>query len=180
MPMWPWKSTPTQPTPPTEKPAPPVKASFSGGGGGGLPGGDTDGYVGWLPSFMAVLILMTAAISAYLVAQRRRRDRGDPDWSRYSLRVTLPNGQGNTIPMRESIQIGRHAQNDIVLPDATVSSFHSRIYWDAVQRSFFVRDLNSRNGTFVNNRRSASARIDGRSTIRVGNASLRVAERRPK
>ncbi len=46
------------------------------------------------------------------------------------------------------VRIGRDAGNDVVLPDHSVSSRHAEITWDG--QTFSLRDLGSRNGTFVN------------------------------
>jgi pSer/pThr/pTyr-binding forkhead associated (FHA) protein len=52
---------------------------------------------------------------------------------------------------RERTTIGRHRDNDIVLEQSTVSGEHAVI---VIMRSdFFLEDLNSTNGTFVNGRR---------------------------
>jgi len=58
--------------------------------------------------------------------------------------------------------IGRRQENDIVLlTDANCSGFHAKIYF--TQGDWFVEDLNSTNGTTVNNRL-----VNGRAAIAVG------------
>ncbi|MCH2181371.1 MAG: SpoIIE family protein phosphatase [Mariniblastus sp.] len=49
---------------------------------------------------------------------------------------------------RQTIVIGRHPECDIVIDDASVSRHHANISND--NGTFFVMDLESRNGTFVN------------------------------
>ncbi len=49
----------------------------------------------------------------------------------------------------QTIVIGRHPDCDIVIDDASVSRHHANI--TSQDGSFFVMDLGSRNGTFVNN-----------------------------
>lgn len=71
-----------------------------------------------------------------------------------SLDFLSPQGDAN--PAQQKIQftenklmtIGRHADNIIVLPAPTVSSFHAEI--EKVGQRYRVRDLRSSNGTFVN------------------------------
>ncbi len=55
---------------------------------------------------------------------------------------------------QEQIRIGRQADNDLRFDpqrDASVSGYHAEIYRDG--ETFFVKDLQSRNGTFVNSRK---------------------------
>lgn len=47
--------------------------------------------------------------------------------------------------------IGRHPSNDIILPGSTISRFHARI--GMADGEYYIRDLGSTYGTFVNGRR---------------------------
>ena len=53
------------------------------------------------------------------------------------------------IPLVSKISIGRDPKNNVVLNDKMVSRFHAEI--QKIKNDFFVTDLNSSNGTFVNN-----------------------------
>ena len=60
-------------------------------------------------------------------------------------------GAGSTIDLsRGTTTIGRDASNDIVLDEPTVSRMHSEI--SGRTTGYWIQDLNSRNGTFVNSR----------------------------
>ncbi len=48
----------------------------------------------------------------------------------------------------EPVTLGRAADCDIVLPERQISRYHARIEWDA--DGYVLRDLGSKNGTFVN------------------------------
>ncbi len=61
----------------------------------------------------------------------------------------------------DSTVLGRHPECDIVLDVAAVSRQHAKIYSDS--GGFFVEDLKSRNGTFVNGRE-----VQGRTAIGEG------------
>ncbi|MBX3269157.1 MAG: sigma 54-interacting transcriptional regulator [Sandaracinaceae bacterium] len=67
--------------------------------------------------------------------------------------------------------IGAHARNDYVLPDPTVSRFHAEI--EVSVRGARIRDLESRNGTFVDGVRVDAAWLGHGSTVRVGKTLLR-------
>ncbi|HET7294466.1 MAG TPA: DUF4388 domain-containing protein [Vicinamibacteria bacterium] len=87
-------------------------------------------------------------------------------------RLTLLAASGETsFPLnRDSHTLGRHRNNDIVITDPKVSSFHARI--DRTGEGFTITDLKSRNGIFINGRRVESARLKGGEEIRVGTARL--------
>lgn len=52
---------------------------------------------------------------------------------------------------REPVTLGRAADCDIVLPERQISRYHVRIEWDV--DGYVLRDLGSKNGTFVNGER---------------------------
>jgi len=67
--------------------------------------------------------------------------------------------------------VGSHVSNDFVLDEPTVSRFHLEIVVDS--RGARVRDLDSRNGTFVDGTRVVEAWLKQGSTLRLGRATLR-------
>ncbi len=65
------------------------------------------------------------------------------------------------------LQIGRDPSNDVVLPIPTVSRYHALV--ERIGQRFRVRDLNSSNGTFVNDQRiDTEVWLQAGDTIRVG------------
>lgn len=65
------------------------------------------------------------------------------------------------------IQIGRDPSNDVPLDTPTVSRFHAQI--ERVGKRYRVRDLNSSNGTFVNQERiDEQVWIEARDSIQIG------------
>jgi transcriptional regulator of acetoin/glycerol metabolism len=73
------------------------------------------------------------------------------------------------------IQIGRAADNDIKLADRAVSERHLRL--EPCVAGLLLRDLDSRNGTFVNGVRVQTALIEHGVVIRVGRIDLRITTR---
>lgn len=63
--------------------------------------------------------------------------------------------------------IGRHESNDLPLSSRTVSNFHAEIVKD--HEGLLVRDLDSTNGTFVNDRQIDCDRVATGDRIRIGN-----------
>ena len=70
------------------------------------------------------------------------------------------------------VTIGRSRSNDISLEDSRVSRHHARIVRDA--RGFLIEDLNSRNGTRVDDRavRDSATLTDG-AIVRIGDSVFR-------
>jgi EAL domain-containing protein (putative c-di-GMP-specific phosphodiesterase class I) len=75
-------------------------------------------------------------------------------------------------------RIGRAAGLQLVLPAAQVSKAHAEIYSDGV--TLRVRDLGSRNGTFVNRQPAADAPLHESDILHVGDYEFRVARDAPE
>lgn len=68
----------------------------------------------------------------------------------------------HAIPLSEQpLYIGRGPENDVVVPEQTVSSNHASMWLEGAQ--VWLKDLGSRNGTFVNDER-----IQGASAVNLG------------
>lgn len=70
----------------------------------------------------------------------------------------------------QPITIGRSADADIVLLDERVSRIHCGVrLWDG---DFYIKDLKSRNGTWVNNQKIDVAKLKPSDVIRVGQTTF--------
>ncbi len=87
-------------------------------------------------------------------------------------RLVLVTSEGDTsFPLtRDAYTIGRHRNNDIVISDPKVSSFHARI--DRSVDGFVLVDLKSRNGSFINGKRLESGLLKTGDEVRMGTARL--------
>lgn len=67
---------------------------------------------------------------------------------------------------RSEIKIGRHPDNDIHIDNPAVSGFHARIvnYRDGL----YIEDLNSLNGTFLNDKKVGRAPLKNKDAVTVG------------
>ena len=74
-------------------------------------------------------------------------------------------------PFYAKMIIGRHSTNDIPLPDRTVSKRHAVI--GRVRGQAVVKDLDSRNGTFVNGQKVAKEILSCGDRLKVGSVMLR-------
>jgi hypothetical protein len=83
----------------------------------------------------------------------------------------IKDGSETSFPLNRDTQtLGRHRNNDIVINDPKVSSFHARI--DRSQEGFTVIDLKSRNGTYLDGKKIEQALLKSGNELRVGTARL--------
>jgi pSer/pThr/pTyr-binding forkhead associated (FHA) protein len=92
-------------------------------------------------------------------------------------KAASPNGvpylvgpDGKRFELRGLTRLGRALDNDIVVDDSSVSRYHANIR--SHDGAFELVDLNSRNGSFVADRRIAEARLSNGDSIRLGDAQL--------
>lgn len=82
---------------------------------------------------------------------------------------------GAEFPLEAGLTIGRGRSNGISLSDQFVSFMHARIYPD--KHFFFIEDLGSTNGTFVNGRAiERPTQLKVRDEVVFGDTTLRYEE----
>jgi Domain of unknown function (DUF4388)/FHA domain len=80
-------------------------------------------------------------------------------------------GKETSFPLtRDTYTLGRHRNNDIVISDPKVSSFHARL--DRSPEGFRLVDLKSRNGSYVNGERIESVELNTGDEVRLGTALI--------
>lgn len=81
--------------------------------------------------------------------------------------------EGLEVPVDRSwVVIGRGRGADVVIAEPTISRAHAAIGHDA---GFFVQDLGSTNGTWVNGSREKKASLKDGDEIQMGKLRLRVS-----
>ena len=90
------------------------------------------------------------------------------------LVVRRPGGMTVSVPLQESLGVGRHEQNDLTLDDAQVSRRHAEIV--PAGGGWEVRDLGSRHGTLVNGEKVASRLLVDGDCIQLGQVLLEFHE----
>ncbi len=85
-----------------------------------------------------------------------------------TLRVKQGQGQGREQTMRfaDTFRIGRHEDNDLQIREDCVSRNHSEIKFDG--KSWWVRDLGSTNGTFLDGVRIQNALLPQKAELQLG------------
>lgn len=80
---------------------------------------------------------------------------------------------GGVIPVNEILTMGRGEDNMVVLEDKFVSSHHLKIYFR--NTDYILEDLNSTNGTFINNERvKTKVALSKGDKIKVGTSVFKV------
>jgi pSer/pThr/pTyr-binding forkhead associated (FHA) protein len=85
-----------------------------------------------------------------------------------SLKLNFKNKTLENFPLRKgySLSIGRKRNNDIIIENLAVSSHHAKI--DSVGDEFVLIDLQSKNGTFVNEKLITSHWLKTGDVINIG------------
>jgi pimeloyl-ACP methyl ester carboxylesterase len=86
------------------------------------------------------------------------------------LAIHTPNRTWEVLLNQETLSIGRHAGNDLMLDGGNVSRHHARI--EQTGAGFRLRDLGSTNGTWLGSQRIDERLLRAGDTVRIGNARL--------
>jgi two-component system response regulator HydG len=87
-----------------------------------------------------------------------------------TLLVTSGHHVGRRFALGELTRIGRAPDNEIVLPENAVSRYHAEI--ERRHGNYFVSDLDSKNGVFVNEVRRDNFRLHRGDRVTVGDTTL--------
>ena len=91
------------------------------------------------------------------------------------LRVQVGSGVGKVYDLYKALRIGRHPFNEISLADPHASRYHCWI--TGGDAGFFIEDLASSNGTYVNGRRvQLRHRLSAGDVVRVGRTEFLFTE----
>lgn len=73
---------------------------------------------------------------------------------------------------RECYVLGRQSDCDFIIADPSVSRVHAEVFWRPA--GWFVRDLDSRHGVYVNGATTPMAKLRDGDELRFGDAILNV------
>ena len=131
--------------------------------------------------FLALLYLFLYRIAKTLLADLRVATRGPSAELGRLVVVASPGGEppeGATLALDAITTLGRDVNNAIVVDDAFVSAEHAVLTFRG--RTWYVEDLRSTNGTFVNGTPvEGVASIGFGDVVQLGQVRLRLERARP-
>ncbi len=95
-----------------------------------------------------------------------------PEGVSAALHVLEGPGKGELIAIHGALQVGRGENNGLVIGDRNVSTLHAMIE-PAGTGKFRIRDLESRNGTFVNGEKVTDRMLDDGDVVVLGSSVLK-------
>ncbi|MCB0308120.1 MAG: FHA domain-containing protein [Bdellovibrionales bacterium] len=73
----------------------------------------------------------------------------------------------------DEIRIGRTEENDIIIPEKPVSRHHATLF--VQDTGLLLQDMNSKNGTFVNQQKVTKLAINLNDVLKIGDSRFKVA-----
>ena len=113
---------------------------------------------------------------------RVKTSSAEADFSPGRLKVLSPGSDpklrsGILLDLKPITMIGAQPDSDIVLRDRYISRNHARLRWDGV--GWWIEDLGSRNGTYVNNEAcppNTPVKISNGATVSIGGTAFQLIE----
>src|SRR5271170_3070660 len=96
--------------------------------------------------------------------------RASPVGGEPRLEVSRPDGTTFEVTLNGACSIGRNPTSDLQLADPEVSKDHAVV--EPTRQGFRIRDLDSSNGTFVNQRRVQQRSLTSGDEILVGSTRI--------
>ncbi|MBK8011241.1 MAG: FHA domain-containing protein [Deltaproteobacteria bacterium] len=120
----------------------------------------------------------SAAVAAQVIVPKTR-PTSDEQSDQAKLVYRNSDGMETEFGLEATTTVGRHPKNDIRLNDREISKEHAVI--ERRGADYYVRDLRSSNGTFVNSRRVTDAHLKDGDELLLGSMRLQfVVDRRQK
>lgn len=134
-------------------------------GPGVASGGGSGGGLG------PVAVILIVAIGGVFVYAAGRRRRAAPDATTVAiapatLEFLAGPQSGQEIPVRDDHILGRGSAADVQLADTSVSRRHAQLRY--AEGSWYIQDMGSTSGTFVNGQRIQATRLNYGDRVRLG------------
>ena len=106
-------------------------------------------------------ILRNIALQPIQIYHIRKEDTGE-ELAIFTEPITNDRQEYKKLTMRRDTEviIGRSSSNDIIYKNTFASSKHARMIYNDTSKTFYIEDLGSSNGTFVNRERIDNAELE--------------------
>jgi hypothetical protein len=137
----------------------------------------------WVIITLFYFVLFVLVAGVYRETRLRLSGKAEAEGLTYGRLRVLQAGSdpnmsvGTVLDLKTNTTIGARPENDIVLRDKFISGQHARLSWDGV--SWWLEDLNSKNGTLVDRRPSPPGQpqpLHKGAVITVGDMVLELIE----
>ncbi|GMQ95943.1 MAG: hypothetical protein BMS9Abin14_423 [Gammaproteobacteria bacterium] len=134
----------------------------------------------WIGIGIGAALLAVGGLLAWFLRRRRQGGRREPAWAetlelnaRSFAYVEIQDELHTRHPVSgEVFRIGRHADNELMVADASISRFHAEIKHELNSR-YVIRDLDSLNSVYVNGRKARTAILSNGDLIELGDVTLK-------
>ena len=123
---------------------------------------------------LTLLLYLFLGVAFYILWQGLHQNEKAPVIAHTPARVIFEEGEdrGRRLPLRPVTAIGRSHTNIVIIADAFASNHHALILWR--DELWWLEDLESHNGTFLNEQRIAHPiPLTSGDRIRIGATVLR-------
>ncbi len=125
-------------------------------------------------------VLLAGGMLAWFLKRRPRDARQEPAWAKtlelnarsFAYLETQDELHTRHPVSGETFRIGRHADNELMVADASISRFHAEIKHELNSR-YVIRDLESLNGVYVNGRKARTAILSNGDLIELGDVTVK-------
>ncbi len=129
---------------------------------------------------IGAVVLLAGGLLAWFLRRRPRDGRQEPTWAKtlelkarsFAYLETQDELHTRHPLSGETFRIGRHADNELMVADASISRFHAEIKHELNSR-YVIRDLESLNGVYVNGRKARTAILSNGDLIELGDVTLK-------
>jgi hypothetical protein len=158
---------PARPRQPAPVPVPPVRR-----------GGWLGHNLLWIG--IGAVLLVAGTFLAWFLRRRSGNPRREPPWAetlelnaRSFAYLEIQDELRARHPVSgDTFRIGRHADNELMVADASISRYHAEIKHELNSR-YVIRDLESLNGVYVNGRKARTAILSNGDLIELGDVTLK-------
>ena len=116
----------------------------------------------WVPHGLINTTDDSEEVESAFLSERRRS---------YMIIITMNQQVKSEYSVRKKrINIGRHRSNDIRIDDPLISRLHAQIFRQG--RIFYIRDMESKNGTYIDDKRIDIAPLRENTEVHLGSCTL--------